>query len=76
MNAERLQTAAQNNVHHLPWKTMILTVKNSSPSICPSWQNVSTKPPEATHEFKSDAGGKSLDQKAKVQLCMRWRYEA
>jgi hypothetical protein len=50
-----------------------LNRKKSSPSIRPSWQNVSTKHSEANHEFKSDAGGKSLSQKAKVQLCMRWR---
>jgi len=37
---------------------------------------VSTQRSEANNEFKSDAGGKSLDQKAKVQLCMRWRYKA
>jgi hypothetical protein len=55
---------------------MILTVKNSNPSICPSWQNVSAERSKANHEFKSDAGGKSLSQKARIQLCMRWRYKA
>jgi hypothetical protein len=39
--------------------------KNTAPFICPSWQNAGSKRSEAKKEFKTDAGGKSLNQKAK-----------